>query len=998
MAVKRKAPTDCWRKGWLLSLLLAHFISIVLSSVQENLQRASYEELPLPIKSEFDWNQYRAVRLGNGISVLAIHSEEFKKSGCCLNVKGGRFDDYKYGKGTAELVVHELFEECTRRQDTRGFTYITCSKPSEYGTVAREEHSEYSFSVPHANFESTMRNFSKAFIAPKFLLQADTFDLEFEKGGSRGRVQKATLIFQETFSSHSPEIQNPLEWIKRVAFENSRYKNLPQRYFVAEREEGNFKYARNVRDFWNSKYFGKNMTLVVYGKEKLDRLVQLAAQNFGAIRSEPSRKEDRYGMPFEASELGTISYIKCECHESHLAIWWQLPIELVAREIGSEEYLVKLIKSEHNGSIIESLEARSLANTLNCSCEKHDEFALFTISVGLTKKGEKETNEVLKIIAAYVNLLRKNSLQRWLLEESNACETIKFHFSTDDGIEEQAEQYAKNLHYYSSLHALGGHAVTGAVSPEATERILAQLKLSNMQIFIMTKKGELIDEKDGRAAGSKHAKTTGYSKYEIDANLAEEFSKIDPQKFPDLHLPRANPYIPTKINGATDDVKESRAPVELIPGILWLYQSTGTKFLRSKVSLLLHIPNISCNYPRHVVLGQIFATCFSKKIQSSYFSATLTMYKFLAKFSQTGFELKVLGFTEKLNQLVQDMVRLFFEYVPPENLFEEVAKGLRHNVAMYFNQSSTTEEVTDLVKAHLMPGTLNQTVLGEGIQEITYKDMQEFCKLIDRKDFSIAVLAAGNTTSEGAFELIKGLNLPHLRPVPFNTRMSILEAKEKRRLYERHEDRYSAVSIFLQFPFKEKNPKLRILAAVFALMFYGRCWEEVECTDDDHTGHLNSFEFEKLGRCIGISCIMETDRRNCAACETTILNILASSLNRFKTSEVDPPDFRRKLLKYKIELMSQLINPSYKDSFFYDQIITGQFDFEQIEEQLGIIDAVTYKDLMQFIKDYVMPEGAQRRLISMWLLGYNDPDVDVSDRKRVFECNDLPDLDKLTVK
>lgn len=62
--------------------------------------------LPTPIKGKADWRQYRAFRLPNGVTCLAVHDKESKTTGMSCLVNVGAAADPRELSGLAHFCEH----------------------------------------------------------------------------------------------------------------------------------------------------------------------------------------------------------------------------------------------------------------------------------------------------------------------------------------------------------------------------------------------------------------------------------------------------------------------------------------------------------------------------------------------------------------------------------------------------------------------------------------------------------------------------------------------------------------------------------------------------------------------------------------------------------------------------------------------------------------------------------------------------------------------------
>ena len=997
----------------LILILLTCLVNLMTCTVQQNQPTTPpFKVLLPPIKGEYDTNQYRTIELANGMTVMAIHNDAFNKSGACINIKVGKFDDKLYGKGMSTFVANNLLLNHDNDEDPYDlYSYVT-ERNGHMNVSVDEEHTEIDFRISTSGFEEMFKKLANCF------LESPIKNSDFESMESWLRWKrfgmKMRLVDEER--PEKDDKNTPMHWIRRVASQvcKSSHPYYNHLCHVTDNEIcSNPKFVEQFEKLWGEKYTARNMRLVLYGNIGLDRLIEYAVKYYGPIERGIEVEDPKYGFPFDenvAARMATT--IVCQLQENHVVVWWQIPSSLVSRATKPEQYLANMIKYKGEGSIMEILREKNYATDLDCFCKKFDEFALFTVLIRATEKGIDRVIEMTRTVAAYISLVRSNPISTKYWEEINFCNKIKFNInSNEDKIEYKIMRLARNLHYYPPERTLCGHLLPEFTDLKGIEEFNAAIKMINLHVHVIVKfptyhRGENISDFI-KAYLEEKVGVIEFKYVSIDELVKERVVGVHYDSYPKLKLPQPNGYIPIAYGprdkkSSKENQQTASGPILLIPNILWFYRDYDTEYPIVSISLLLHFTSIASKNPKHEVLGKLVASCFTTVITTRYYSAILIGYKFSIKFTQEGFRIKISGLKEKIESISRRILKEFFEYVVSEEHFEDVLEELRQSVSKDLVRVSADDEIVNVLDEYLIPNIPNRDVTRRVIGAITYNDIVEFCSLIHSKEFTTVALIFGNITAAEAIILLIWLNLPTIQPFTSYCQTRIIEAKSEKMLYKYHPDRHSAVKLFLQCPCEKgggvAEAKIRVLANVFLQMFNRIFTYETDNMDESEKGYSSKLELKDFGQSIGIYCAMETEMKNYSAIETTILNLLATSLNEFTTEPFSKIRFEIEAESFKLKLKKDWKSKEFKEEFMVNQIISGRFDFGLVQAQIDITSELTPADLLKFVKDYIMPDGKERRLISIWLIGYNHSKTNLQGRKRLSESEDLPDVSRLNIE
>ena len=428
-----------------------------------------FVQLDQPIQSEYDNRQYKAVELANGLKVLLIHEDGLDKSCASLNVHIGHFCDPEDLQGAAHFLEHLLFIGTKKYPAEQDYFQYMSSHGGYCNAFTQQEFTNYYFSAASEHFEGLDR-LAQFFIAPLF------------------DVNSTEREMNAVDSEHSKNIQQDLWRLHRLSTMKASSTHPLHKFGTGNLNTLNVENVRDrIIDLYMTYYSSNLMTLVVYGSESLGTLLNMVFEKFSSVPLNSDAKLPQFGeKPFDAQNLGTVMYVKPVKDLRMLSFEWQLPSLLDTYTKKSDQYLIQLIGHEGQGSILECLKKRNLATSLSCYADKNGDFSIFSISIELTTKGEKEYWLVAEIVFAYLSILRSQPVQQWIVEELAQLAFMKFTFKEKSAPENYALQLSANLHIFPSKHVLNGDYVLESVDADHIKSLLNELDANNVKLMLVS--------------------------------------------------------------------------------------------------------------------------------------------------------------------------------------------------------------------------------------------------------------------------------------------------------------------------------------------------------------------------------------------------------------------------------------------------------------------------------------------------------------------------------
>jgi insulysin len=178
----------------------------------------------------------------------------------------------------------------------------------------------------------------------------------------------------------------------------------------------------NTRDlvmaFYKKHYSANNMRVVVYAKESLDQLQAWVEGKFSAVPNQNLPRSVFPSDPYPAATLQRILEIVPIKDTKSLRVFFPMPPVEQRYLTKPTSYLGHLLGHESAGSILSALKEKLWANGLSAGTYLSNwDFAAFAVTVELSDLGTQHVDEIVACIFAYLQMLKTQGPQQWVLRE-----------------------------------------------------------------------------------------------------------------------------------------------------------------------------------------------------------------------------------------------------------------------------------------------------------------------------------------------------------------------------------------------------------------------------------------------------------------------------------------------------------------------------------------------------------------------------------------------------
>ncbi|KAK9921921.1 hypothetical protein M0R45_030414 [Rubus argutus] len=591
------------------------------------------------LKARTDKREYRRIVLPNSLQVLLISDPETDKCAASMDVSVGSFSDPDGLEGLAHFLEHMLFYASEKYPLEDSYSKYITEHGGRTNAFTASEHTNYYFDINPDGFEEALDRFAQFFIKPLMSADATTreikaVDSENQKnllsdGWRMNQLQKHLSVVDHPYHKFSTGNWDTLEV-------RPKSKGLDTRHELIK--------------FYEEYYSANLMHLVIYGKEKLDKIQGLVEDKFKEIRNIDRSCLRFTGEPCTSEHL-QILVRTVPIKEGHkLRLAWPITPEIHHYKEGPCRYLGHLIGHEGEGSLYYILKTLGWATGL-CAGESDStlEFSFFKVDIDLTDVGHGHMQDIIGLVFKYISLLQQSGVCRWIFDELSAvCET-KFHYQDKIQPINYVVNISSNMQKYSPKDWLVRSSLPSNFSPDIIQMVLNKLSPNNVRIFWESKKFE------GHTNMVEPWYGTAYSMERVTGSMIQEWIASSPNE--NLHLPAPNVFIPTDLSLKKENEKV-KCPVLLRKSpysTLWYKPDTMFFTPKAYVKIDFNCPHTSGS-PEAEVLTSIFTHLLMDYLNDYAYYAQVAELHYGINNTDSGFQVTLVGYNHKLGILLETVV------------------------------------------------------------------------------------------------------------------------------------------------------------------------------------------------------------------------------------------------------------------------------------------------------------------------------------------------------
>lgn len=421
-----------------------------------------------------------------------------RKAATALLVNVGSYHDPPYLQGLAHFCEHMLFLGTEDFSIENEYDKFLSQHGGDDNAYTDMEHTLYHYCIPQdgSNGDKTvwkaLEMFSSFFKCP--LLKGDSAERELNAVESEFELNKKdddNRLSQLMAYTCGMDGEAPLmgKEYKEKGVKNEKpyhpFAKFPwgnMQSLRTEPESNGINVMNELRDFYNTHYYARNMRLVVMAGYELDEIQRRVVEHFKDVPASPRVCSDGidvsscvtnlhpYKLPFHSSSLQKLYRVIPVRNHHTLSLTWQIPSLCPHWKTKPADYIGHLLGHEASGSILSVLKEKGYAMSLTAGTGEDglgdaSTHALFSLDISLSKRGMKHWEEVIKIVYVYIGMLKyhfleghmgesgekKEGLAPWIYNELKSIAELSYMFADEGDVSDVVEEVAENMAPWCNL-------------------------------------------------------------------------------------------------------------------------------------------------------------------------------------------------------------------------------------------------------------------------------------------------------------------------------------------------------------------------------------------------------------------------------------------------------------------------------------------------------------------------------------------------------------------
>ncbi len=755
------------------------------------------------IQSQNDNRHYQIFTLENELQVLIISDPDTDKAAASLDVFIGSSSDPENREGLAHFLEHMLFLGTEKYPDPDEYQTFIAQNGGSRNAFTAKEHTNYFFDIKNAALKPMLDRFSQFFIAPSFNPEYVERERNAVHSEYLGKIKTENRRFyaalQQAFNPKSPYAKFSVGNLQTLADR----KNAPVR--------------DDLIKFYQQHYSANLMRLVVLANEPLPVLKQWVTDKFSAIPNRHAKKKVFDQPLLTAQQMAQRIHIKSLQEKRELSLLFTLPEVQSYYRSKPSAYFQSLLGHEGKGSILALLKEKGWADELSVSVGFSDnaqESSLY-LSINLTQKGLKHTDEITNLVFQYIRLLQNTPIEEWIYKEQQRMNELHFRYQEKHNASATVTELARNLQYYAPQDVLRGAYLMEEFRPELTRQLLKHLTPNRVLIALNTQ-----HIPTNQTEAHYHV---DYSRAALDSNLIQRWSRS--AIHPALALPAPNPFIPDELHLKTADLETTHPTLiqQITNFDVWHQLDTSFKAPRSSLYLALHSPNAN-QTPRESLLSSLLTGIINKQLNSYAYPARLAGLNYSIYPTDRGITLSLTGYDQKQPVL---LTRILSAFKAPE-----ITKTRFHILKNRYQQALNNakkqqpfHQVLNEVKQSLIERHWSNEQKLTALKSISQKDLIEFSQNF-LKQLHLTLFIQGNNTEAETLQQASIISqyIPlaqHPITVPTAKVIQLLDNKTPTRQLQ-IDNQDAALALYFQAPDKSvlSRAKNQLLGRIIAPAFF----------------------------------------------------------------------------------------------------------------------------------------------------------------------------------
>lgn len=899
---------------------------------------------------------------------------EEKMAACGLSVGVGSFSDPPEIPGLAHFLEHMVFMGSEKYSEENDFDAFIKKRGGSDNASTECELTTFYFEIQEKYLLSALDRFAQFFIKPLMKKDAITREREAVESEFQMALPSDFCRKEQLFSSfaRSNHPATKFCWGNLVTLRD----NVTDKKLYEE-----------LHKFKERHYSAHRMKLAIQARLPLDVLEDYVTQCFANVPNNGLPADDftlfKGSNSFDTPSFRKIYKIKPIKDICQVELTWSMPPLHDLYKSKPHQYISWIIGYEGKGSLISYLRRKMwclgiFSGNEESGFEHSSMYALFNLSLMLTEQGHKHLPEVLNAIFSFINLMRKEGPQKRIYDEIHQIKETNFRFTDESPPAEYVEDLCESMHYYPPRDYITGSGLYFEYNPEAIQICLNYLTPDDVNIIIFDKKFN--DEDFDKVEPWFKTK---YTDMEIPQEWIECWRTIEP--FSEFHLPLPNMFITDDFNLISMPANISKYPTKIYTDeITEIWYRPDPKFGLPECYMYFYIisPMAVCSL-KGAALMDLFIAILKQLLVESLYPATVAELNHDIHANDKGIMLKVNGFNQKLPLLLMTIAKCIADI--PTLITEEFFEVMKQEeIKAYYNNFVKPKKlVRDVRLSILMFIHWMATDKHAAIHNVQFPEFQNFVSHFTDHVY-IQSLVQGNMTKEDVIknvqECIKTLKCGPLLPNTMQ-QMRVMQIPIGSHYCKVKNFNSTDVNSVVMNYYQSGVSSIKLLVIIELLIMYMEEPLFNQLRTQEQLGYnvfcLLRDTFGILG--YSITVYTQADKYSTEHVDNRIEAFLTMFNNMLQgILEKDLDSIKEAVIKLK-----QCADIHLKEEVDrnWSEIITGDYMFDRIENELSMIEHITIDELREWMQSHTI-NGNNFRKLSVHVIGSaKSTDMEVSNNE-----------------
>lgn len=913
--------------------------------------------------SPLDPRSYRALTLPNNLRVVLVSDKDSDKAAAALNVAVGHFSDPDDRPGIAHFCEHMLYMGTKKYPDEGSFRQFLAENGGNSNAYTSFEDTNYHFQITaqaqdengqsRKRYREALDRFAQMFVAPRFEESAVDREVKAVDSENEKNLQSdGHRLYQLHKSSANPK--HPYH-----KFGTGSCKTL-------DKED-----SRDMLLKFHEQYYSANlMTLTMVAPLDLDLLQQYAVEMFSEVENKgiesPSSQFKNVDIFREQDQMKMYRVSPIKDIRS-LTMYWVIPPTHSMFRSKPDLYISHVLGHEGKGTLAAILKKKCWASEVYVGPARTMQFdSFFEVKVELTEEGLKHGDEIISLVHAYINLIKRDGVKEWIYDECKAVADMNFRFRERSEPVDLATHLSWEMSLYDDPKLyLKGPSLFFEYSEEEIRRILDLLSPENLTVCICSKSFE------GVACKREKWYDTPYAVEDISAAKVSKWSSAPITE--DMGIPPKNEFIATEFDllgePLKDDEEDKEGPLRVVDkaGFRVHYKLDRT-FERPKAGVYLQFETPLAYYsPRHTIFANLYASLLEESLMEYSYDAQIAGLHYSIDNNYSGIQLVVRGFSHHIDRLLFVILeRMKSLKIDPDRFslvkdqlrreYVNFAKDQPYHHAMYV-MNYGMEEPRWHIHAYL------DEVDRPDITPATLEDFMPY--LLSR--MHVEGLVHGNLKREWASELASKIQKivqcgPLNKSEFVRRRITILPTQETQSYSQSStnpDDSNSAVEVYYQVGPVDKDLRVGVILELLSDLLDKPAFHELRTKQQ--LGYMVFSGIRRQENVVGLRIIVQSTVATPDELEERIETFMEDFGGILKaTTKEEFENFVNAQKARKLEKERRLSSQGRR---FWTEVFHREYLWNRRELEVNELESITLEDVIALYSKCISRKGAERRKI-----------------------------------